>query len=156
MPDLKSELLKVQSLKDLTFDDDNQPTTIAVAEEKPTQRQVMWEYIRDNPGVNANQIAEHLGTVGPTTASALQKMFIRGIVDRYIVDGVYHYGTTLPEYPPRSFTGRKRKKKHTTKPVDVPVQSAPVSPPKANSSILDTISVREARALYEELKQLFG
>ena len=156
MPDLKSELLKVQSLNNLKFDDDDQPTTITVAEEKPTQRQAMWEYIRDNPGVSANQVAEHMGIVGPTTASALQKMFIRGIVDRTSVDGVYHYRAAVREYPPRSFTGRKRKKKHTAKPVGAPVQSAPVSPLQANSSILDTISVREARALYEELKQLFG
>lgn len=159
MADLQTELftkvLPKMKLNELKFDDDVGTTQeVQVQTEKPTtnQSEIIWRYIRDNPGCSAGEITgvDDKNNV----ATRIRQLVKRGIVrqDRsvfpmtnYVVGDVYKT-IDVNTRVERMNAARKNKKK---------LSSAPVAKPKS-INILDTMSVVEARALYDQLKKIFG
>jgi hypothetical protein len=149
MPDLKSELSKLQSLSNLSFDDAGQdssePVVVSPTAGSPNKRQAIWMYVTQNPNTRAKDICSALSFSAAEVSSALQKMTINGSLTRKHVDGSYVYKADTAKYPTRRPYTRKAEPKASKSP----------APVKAGS-ILDTMSVREARDLYEELKTIFS
>lgn len=102
-----------------------------------------FNYVRDHPGCTAKQTTTALIAKGhPETSvsSVVSKLINRGLINR---DAEGRLNTTKLEY---KFDRKPIKKKKTVKKV-APVYTKP--------SLLDTISIRDAKALYLELKKIF-
>lgn len=162
MPDLKSELLKLNNLK---FDDDDEPTQqeiTVVDSARVSVSATMFNVIRDNPGSSRNRLlslAADMG-VGRESSSSLLSQFIkRGLVRVVGTHGVQTYFTVPTEYvrgSPKNGAVKKLKVDH--EPQNEPAVSlASVAPVDMSvQAVLGTMSIVKARALYDELKKIFG
>ena len=168
MPDLKSELKKLEALK---FDDDGDTTVItlqpAVAVPDNQQGSVssrVFNIIRDNPGCNRNRLVALSDTAGVSknSSSSLLNQFVkRGLVRTvesasgltyFAVGQIYVRG-----YIKRNKKAAKVATPKASKPEPQPTAIAPV--PLAVFSAKDMVEsmpVGKARAVYDELKKLFG
>jgi hypothetical protein len=168
MPDLKSELKKLETLK---FDDEGESNviTLPAATALPDDQQGgvssrFFNVIRDNPGCNRKRILSLAETanVSKASSSSLLAQFVkRGLVRT--VDSAS--GTTYfsigqkykPGYIKQAKKGATKTKAVTAAPA--PVQAvipAPVTLASFSAQdMLDSMPVGKARALYVELKKLF-
>lgn len=150
MPDFKSE---IQKLNDLKFDDEGEPTKDKRAQ--PTQANIshtMFNVIRDNPGRSRKWLVVRAKTAGvsESSSSSLVSQFLtRGLLRAENSDAGVIYFTTV--------SGYKAGYIKRTPQVAAPVVAVPAAP--ADSTVhdmLNTLSIVKARALYDELKQIFG
>jgi hypothetical protein len=122
-----------------------------------------FNYVRDNPGLTAKQVGEHVASLGLKAHSAIAMMSASvgcGMMRR---DEHSRYYTTMNEYRPI----KKPKPKGTSsagiaalpvkrveKKVERVERVIPIQQPTA-STILGTLNVVEAKKLYQELRVIF-
>jgi hypothetical protein len=184
MPDLKSELMKLDNLK---FDDDvgNEPAPIT-----PTTNftKTMWDAIKATPNMNSIQIAERInGGSMAGIATRLKQMVDRGTLSRHTdKHGLFVYQAVGDAYLSMSRTeviakaqaarkenqARRKKqreynakylaKKHATNPQVIQVVGAPAAIPSASlnmhpnaADLVNQMSIGLAKAVYLELKKVF-
>ena len=177
MPDLKSEMNKVL---DAWEQDDQQtqqekpvPTNTLPQIFKPTNNvsRETFNYIRDNPNKNSKEIRTTLtkrGFNAGSVGSLITQFLKQGQVSK---DANGRYNTIVPEYTPLKSTKNfrsegKRVNKIVNKPKAVvkgqgiaalQVDTTPkVKPSWDVDTVLDTMSIVQARALYDALKKIFG
>ena len=176
MPDLKSEMSKVLEAWE---QDDQQtqqekpvPTNTSPQIFKPTNNvsRETFNYIRDNPNKNSGEIRAELAKRGFNTGS------VGSLITQYVKQGFAkkdsngRYATIVPEYTPLKSTKKFRSEgKRTNKIVQIKSKSPSAgiaalkvdTTPKVKPSwdvdtVLDTMSIVQARALYDALKKIFG
>lgn len=129
-----------------------------------------FEYVRDNPGLTAKQVGEHVASLGLKAHSAIAMMSASvkcGLMRR---DEHSRYYTTVNKYSPikkpkpkgTPNVGSKAPKPITSKGIKAllaePKQELPtrrVEPELTNDYILSKLDVRQALSLYRELISIF-
>jgi hypothetical protein len=164
MPDLRSEL---QKLADLKFDDDGDTTnviTLPAAVGIPDFLGVsekLFGIIRDNPGLTRSELVElaRKANIKDASSSSLIVQFTkRGLIEAAKNGSVSTYTTVGNHYVKGYIARAKAKKvkpvaKVTPKPAPAPANAKlPTSVPQ----LLDTLSIVQARELYDALKKIFG
>jgi len=164
MPDLKSQLEDVKhKLSTLAFDDEGEATEeqVITAPRAPGRVSVtLFNIIRDNPGCNRKRLlilARGAGVEESSSTSLLTQFAKRGLIHKEDGPSGLTYFASLSEYKPGYVKQRKKPKK--AKEVETPVMAAvvQVAPQDATvQELLNNISIVKARALYDELKKIFG
>lgn len=148
MPDLKSEMSKV-----INSWSNEAPTKAETGHPITTNStRATFEYVRDNPGVTRDAAVaalEHRGVPKGSSTSLLSVMVTRGNI-RKTVDGALF--AAQPEYRPLP------NPKPKAAPVEVPKAPEPVQINSAwdAETLLNNLSIKQARALYDELRKIFG
>jgi len=169
MPDLKSELSKVISSWD------NPTITVQQTQPQSTMHHnvtsnvtlATFNYVRDNPGKTRIDVSDAMlarGCKKSSSTSLLSLMIKQGHVRE--TQGLLY--TNIPAYKPllssKAFAklqGRVQAKKPAPKPkIEAPAPAAPAAP-QINSAwdaetLLNHLSIKQARALYDELRKIFG
>lgn len=124
----------------------------------------VFNYVRDHPGCNSMEVNKVLNPKGypeSSVSSVISKLIQRGFFNR---DENGRLNTTKLEYKPdrRHYKNRvapvvKAKPKAKPAPKRKPPALLPVPEPTVYTkpSLIDTISIREAKELYIELKKIF-
>ena len=167
MPDLRSEL---QKLADLKFDDDDDggttnvitlpaatalPDTLGVSE-------TFFNIIRDNPGNTRAQLvalARKAGIKDASSSSLVVQFTRRGIIRNQDTGGVSTYFTVGNHYVKGYVARAKAKKAKPVAKVTHKTISVPDNPVRVIGTVpqlLDTLSIVQARELYDALKKIFG
>jgi hypothetical protein len=152
MPDLRSEL---QKLADLKFDDDGDTVTEPTASNLGVS-ETFFNIIRDNPGSTRSKLMELADKAGikDASSSSLVVQFVkRGIIRAQKNGSVSLYFTIGNSYTSGYVRRNKPVAKATPKPTPVPDNA------KLTTSVpqlLDTLSIVQARELYDALKKIFG
>lgn len=199
MSDLRTELKnkvipKMQSLKDLTFDDPEQPKVpVTPPLEKVTNNELIFNWVKDHPACYGKDVAR--GMAGKVTEkSVLSQLF--NLTERKLLhkvtcstSGLMMYSAAVASYPrstkanlvakmhearakmPAGEIARRISEGHRrNKLAEADKQLEPVrkiklvkkTPPKPDVAVqvtpvdLNTLSIVQARKLYDELKQIFG
>lgn len=156
MPDLKSELKKLEALK---FDDEGTTTQEVTMQEPQTLgiSEKFFNVARDNPGCNRKRLitlADNAGVSRSSSSSMLSQFVKRGLIRT--VDsaaGVTYFA--VGQIYVRGYVKQSKKPKKVDAPVVVAI--APTAPPDTTvQDLLNTMSIVKARALYDELKKIFG
>ena len=159
MPDLRSEL---QKLADLKFDDDGGTTnviTLPAAVGIPDFLGVsekLFGIIRDNPGLTRSELVElaRKANIKDASSSSLIVQFVkRGIIRAAKNGSVSTYFTVGNSYTSGYLRREKSVAKATPKPAPVPDN---VKLTTSVPQLLDTLSIVQARELYDALKKIFG
>jgi predicted ArsR family transcriptional regulator len=167
MPDLKSELKKLEAIK---FDDDGETNDNSAP--SISMREQIWNYIKANPMSSAAGIAAALNIekVGHAN-SHLHALHKKAIVARGAIGNSYHYqivGDTYPRFDlhahghqlGKKSKGRPKKSlnKVRAKPQQTIVQAKAVVVLEEFDveTMLNTMPIAKARALYDALKKIFG
>lgn len=162
MPDLRTELMKLENLK---FDDDAQPNTqevIVTQADKTNMNHAIWQYIYKNPKSSYREVMKALNYGQSDVSTRLTQMYHAGRFTRERNDdGLYAWSTATDSYDRKiSKPYKKRKTKPVAKVSNVS-KPVPAAQPKSITKydvndLLSTMSIVEARALYDRLKELFG
>lgn len=165
MPDLKSELKKLEALK---FDDDgdNNVITLPAVVVAPDDQQGgvskrLFNIIRDNPGCDRSRLlAKALSAgIGASSSSSLLHQFTkRGLIRAVDSQTGLTYFCVGTQYTP-GYIKQASKAKQAKKTAKVATPKAPVLAHKQEANVsemLSNMSILKARALYDELKQIFG
>ena len=176
MPDLRSELMKLDNLQ---FDDDVTESPIT-DETKTNFSKSMWEAIKNNPNSNSQQIADVINNgslVG--IATRLKQMLDRGLLSRTKSTVGFRYQAVGDSYPAfnrsealakahavKQINKAKRikqkeynakynakKKENTTAALPIPPTSLTKNPNA--EQLVNSMSVGMAKAVYLELKRVF-
>jgi hypothetical protein len=172
MPDLKSELSKVLN----EWNPAEATTMTQPAPAKPyftvtnNVTRVTFEYVRDNPGKNRVEVAKALEKQGfkPGSVSSLLGQMIKQGMLRESAHLLY---AMTNEYTP--IKGSKVMKALAAKPQEQqrkivklvnPNTGKVLNPPPAPQinaawdaeTLLNNLSIKQARALYDELRKIFG
>jgi hypothetical protein len=163
MPDLKSELKKLEALR---FDDDGetQPeiTTHDIAlparvDEKFTNgvSAALFNVVRDNAGSNRSRLiamADAAGIARASSSSLITQFTQRGLIRATSTPNGIAYFPVAEEYV-KGYV-RREKKADTV----APPRALAVAPNQDTSvqDLLNTMSIVKARALYDELRKIFG
>jgi hypothetical protein len=174
MPDLKSEMSKVLD----AWEQDDQQTQEKQVQNtlpqifKPTNNvsRETFNYIRDNPNKNSGEIRAALTARGFNTGSvgSLITQFLKQGFTKKDDNG--RYNAIVPEYTPLKSTKQFRSEgKRVNKIVQIKSKSPSAgiaalkvdTTPKVKPSwdvdtVLDTMSIVQARTLYDALKKIFG
>jgi hypothetical protein len=168
MPDLKSELSKVLNewnpSETTTMTQPVSPVHFAVTN---NVTRITFEYVRDNPGKTRIEVAKALEKQGfkPGSVSSLLGQMLKQNMMRESAHLLY---AMTNEYTP--IKGSKAMKALAAKPqeqqrkiVTITRKAAPVAEPtpQINSAwdaevMLNNLSIKQARALYDELRKIFG
>lgn len=157
MPDLKTELTKVIN----EWNAPEAPTTMTKTHFAVTNNvtRATFERIAQNPGITREALYQSMALDGfkrSSTTSLVAQMLAKGNI-RLHGSGLF---TAQAEYKalPRAQPTKPRKIKAIVqtapKPEILPVVSTP--PAWDTSDIIDRLNIKQARALYEELKSIFG
>jgi hypothetical protein len=161
VPDLQSELKKLETL---AFDDEGSTTEITMTLPqtfKPSNNvsRETFNYIKDNPGVTRTQVAKAMADRGfkKSSAFALSSQFARQGMVRRVDSGLF---VTQPAYTPVK-SSKKIKEAKVTKVTAKPVKQPTIAQPAIDSgtsakALLSTMSILQAREIYDELKKIFG
>jgi hypothetical protein len=155
MPDIKSELSKVIQ----QWDKADTPTTMTSATPAPKEKSgstlATFNCIKNNPGKTRPVILDMLTTLGikrGSSTSLLSQMVDRGNVRE--VEGLLYVAQDKYSCLPR---------RKSVVAVEPPVEAVAVAAPEPEaptewsaSEVVDKLSVRQARAVLDELKVLFG
>ena len=186
MPDLKSELMKLNNLKFDDADDEPTPPSPIVVDDAASERERVWNYIKANPMSSAHGVAAGLNISAGHAASQIFALHRKAIIARGKVGDTYQYQAIGDSYPrfdrkehgkklSAQMTGRKNPRKKIVKRVLVkranneqvkmleaamPTGVAPLPPgmrfQATVDQLLDTMSIVQARALYDALRKIFG
>jgi hypothetical protein len=156
MPDIQSEMSKV-------LDEWNKPesTTMTHAPHGKITNNVTratFDKVVQNPGITRAKLIEVLADDGfkkSSTSSIIGQLLTNGNLRR-VGDGIFaNQSQYEPRYSPTPPTKRRVKK-------DAPVAQVKAEPaPQINSAwdaetLLNHLSIKQARALYDELRKIFG
>jgi hypothetical protein len=164
MPDLKSELNKVLNEWNTP---EAQPATKAYFSVTNNVTRITFDYVRDNPGKTRKEIAIALEKQGYKTGS------VTSLLGQMVKQGMVRESTgllyvTTGEYTP--LKSSKKMKALEEKPqapqrkiVNITRRAAPeaVHTRQIDNllnpvTLLNTMSIRQARELYDELRKIFG
>jgi hypothetical protein len=174
MPDLKSEMSKVLN----EWEQDAQQT-----QEKPVPKQIFtptnnvtqetFIYVRDNPNKTSSEVCDALEVRGfkRSSVGSLLTQFVKQ--NQMTRDHNSRLKTVVPKYLPLKSTRQfKAEGKRTNKIVQIKskqpsagiaalkVDTTParlsVSWARRETEIINSLSVMQARALYDSLKKIFG
>ena len=158
MPDLKSELSKVIT----SWNEPDMPTTTAPTMTNTTGRAITtnstrltFNYVRDNPGVTRAEAAAALKKLGvneSSSTSLISVMTARGNLRKAADGGLFALQT---EYAPIPFPKPPRIKRNLT-PAPQPEVATPTPPEWTVESVIGNLNVRQALAVYMELRTVFG
>jgi len=165
MADLKTELMKLNELK---FDDDVESTeqvSIVLTSEKPVVEKI-WDYVKVHPWATAREVIDNLDVIDPniderTVGTRLVQLHNAGRLKRDSRNGTHTYavyGDTYKRYG--KIKGRPKKVGKTTKLKAVNLKTSAAAQLEFSTKLdidelLSTLSVVEARALLNKLKELF-
>ena len=155
MPDLKSELSKVITSWNDDMPTNTTPTITHIIGRKLTTNstRATFNYVRDNPGVTrvaATIALAKLGVKPSSSTSLISVMVARGNL-RVMPDGSLFSVQT--EYAPIKPL-KKPKSVKTLTPVPPPEPVEPVE--WTVESVIGNLNIRQARAVYDELRKIFG
>jgi hypothetical protein len=157
MPDLKSELSKV-----ITAWSDDVPTSpniIGGHRITSNSTRTTFNYVRDNPGVTSTEASvalEKLGVKSGSSTSLLSTMVARGNLRKTASGALF---TAQKEYAPIKGAKVQRPKKKAVAPVvddPKPVEAVQINAAWDAETLLNNLSIKQARALYDELRTIFG
>jgi hypothetical protein len=162
MPDLKSELNKVLTEWNTP---EAQPATKAYFTVTNNVTRITFDYVRDNPGKTRKEIAVALEAQGYKTGSVtslLGQMVKQGMV-RESANLLY---VTTNEYTPLKSAKKMKaleEKSQAPQGKVVPIVRKPKAEPAPQinaawdaETLLNNLSIKQARALYDELRKIFG
>jgi hypothetical protein len=165
MPDLKSELMKLPNLSNLSFDDHGEPdmqtTTTPAHPNTLGVSETFFNIIRDNPGLHRSQLidlAHKAGVTRSSSSSLLGQFTKRGLINALMQDGGLVFTavgmTYIKGYVRKPKAAKvKRVAKETPATQSMPDNVKPVT---NVPQLLDTLSIVQARELYDALKKIFG
>jgi hypothetical protein len=176
MPDLKTELTKVIN----QWNTDEEPTTMTSQPTQPTQpthhnvttnvTRATFEYLRDNPGKTRATAVDALSGQG-LNASSVSSLIGQMIRQRLVREVGNELFTNQQEYTPlkpalSKLVNSKRavKTKVAPRPKWAPPEPLPLPPVRpapapaewSVESVIDRLNVRQAMAVYDELRKMFG
>jgi hypothetical protein len=160
MPDLQSELRKLETL---SFDDageTQQETTMPYVPTNNASRKT-FNFVRDNPNTTRKDAVNALKAQGvrETSSASLLGQFVRqGMIKQ---DANRLLTVTQQQYTPLKTMRKKTEVAEvTSKKKEAPIMEANKQVVSTNSrsarEILALMSVLQARELYDELKKIFG
>jgi hypothetical protein len=157
MPDLKSELSKV-----LNEWNPAEPTTMT---KQPYQTitnnitRATFGCVAQTPGITRRDLIAKLSEQGykSSSSSSMVTQMIQNGNFRYHGDGLF---TTQPTYSPRPRQAPIKRRARKAPPAAVP-ETKPEAAPQINAAwdaetLLNNLSIKQARALYDELRKIFG
>lgn len=156
MPDLKSEMSKV-------LDEWNKPESTTMTHKITNNvTRATFAKVAENPGGTRGEIVDLLSADGykeSSTTSLLTQMLVRGNI-RSLNGKLF---SNQSEYRPMPrLTPVKRRVKKDEPVVDVPETNfGNTAQPQINAAwdadtLLNNLSIKQARALYDELRKIFG
>jgi hypothetical protein len=170
MPDLKSELSKV-----LNEWNPAETTTMTQGASKPyftvtnNVTRITFDYVRDNPGKTRKEVATALEVQGfkPSSVTSLLGQMLKQGVMRESAHLLY---VTTSEYAPLKSSKRlalskkpQEQQRKVVKLVNTRTGEVlnPTPAPQINAAwdaetLLNNLSIKQARALYDELRKIFG
>ena len=157
MPDLKSELSKV-----ITAWSDDVPTSsniIGGHRITSNSTRTTFNYVRDNPGVTSTEASvalEKLGVPKGSSTSLLAVMVARGNLRKTASGALF---AAQKEYAPIKGAKVQRPKKKAVAPVvdePKPADTVQINSAWDAETLLNNLSIKQARALYDELRTIFG
>lgn len=184
MPDLKSELEKVapqlQTLDDLAFDDDNTEAPAAapgvappVTKRKHLTSPNLYAFVEANPGLTCAEMKPHF-IKNSQLSTRLFQAVKGGFMTRQVSADGYRYFRTdknpmseaekaerLAAYRVK-YQGEQRAASKARKAVAKAKQASAGNPSPVIAvggdadAIIDSLGLKQAKALYEELKKYFG
>lgn len=117
----------------------------------------VWLWLADHPEKNSTEIAKALNEPLPGVSSILTILGKRGMANSQKVRDDHTGRISLRHSVAiRAYDLLPFKDKQAPKPASTPAPESEPVQVQNPKSILDTLTVRQARALYEELKELFG
>jgi hypothetical protein len=172
MPDLKSELMKLPSLDALKFDDEPETKPeVQVVDAKPmSDRERLWNVLHSNPSSSVRELRAATDGDMENIHAQLRGLEAKGLAVRAEHNGILYFTAVGDEYPkfdrsthmktmleskrialPKG--GRRKKQEAVAK-----AKPRPDSPVAGfdPSALLATLNILQARALYDELKKIFG
>jgi hypothetical protein len=169
MPDLKSQLEEVKH-KLAAYDDDVlDPSDFNGIADTPnitmgTKIERLFNLVRDNPGITREVLVAKAARqdIKPDTMNTFMRDMIhkRGLIRVHAGPSGPTYYVTGPAYVRE--TAPRMTKKYvaslaTHKPEIVATPAAPAAPQDVSvQELLNTMPIAKARALYDELKKIFG
>ena len=169
MSDLQTELFtkvipKMQSLNALTFDDPDQPETPVEPTPfyKVTNNEVLFNWVKEHPACYAADVCKAME--GQISYSSVQSQ-LYALASRELLHkvkcsttGNYIYSVAVDTYPRLPHAGQVATPKKKKKKIVLVKKAAPVAAPAVQVTPVDlnTLSIVQARKLYDELKQIFG
>ena len=172
MPDLKSQLEQVKhKLSNMAFDDEGEAVQQQPEARGRSVSRTLWLHVRDNPGATSVSANEATGIETSSTSSLLSQMYTKGVLTRTRPSdgGPYQYTVVDPNYVPlskaealaRAITAKAKGKPKAKTKAKAPVEATLPLPPNVRFSasipeLLDTMSVVQAREMYDALKKIFG
>lgn len=127
----------------------------------PSIAQILWKVIKESQGITRTELGKRLSHINPNSFNSrlhdLQKremIYTRKIKFRNAYANAYY--TDMDEFRmlPHVTTKPESEPKPEARPK--PQASTPAPTPPSRSFDLDTMTVGEARALYAQLKRMFG
>jgi hypothetical protein len=157
MPDLKSELSKVIT----AWNDDvpTSPTNIGGHRITSNSTRTTFNYVRDNPGVTSTEATvalEKLGVKAGSSTSLLSTMVARGNLRKTASGALF---AAQKEYVPIKGTRVQKSKTKAVAPVvddPKPIEAVQINAAWDAETLLNSLSIKQARALYDELRKIFG
>lgn len=161
MPDLKSELSKVIT----SWNDDMPKPTPTLTTPTLGRRvtanstRITFNYVRDNPGVTRSEAIaglERLGVGLSSSSSLIAVMVKRGNIRKADDGGLF---AMQPEYAPMPVLKPRVKKVKAAEPVvEAPklIELSKLSMTWDAETLLNNLSIKQARMLYDELRMIFG
>jgi len=145
-------------LENLKFDDDVQTEEQIVTTTNTSLMAKIWQYVHDHPKCTYTEVMKGLGTGQSDTSTRLTQMYNAGKLGRDDSALPYRWFTLTDSYERKIPKPYKKKK---AKAVVKVVQKVPAAVPKSVTKydvndLLSTMSIIEARAMYDRLKELFG
>ena len=157
MPDLKSELSKVLNEWNPT-----EPTTMTKQPYQTTTNNITratFDCVANTPGITRRDLIAKLSEQGykSGSSSSMVTQMVQNGNFRYQGEGLF---TTQPEYSPRRRQTPVKPRARKAPPVAVP-EIKPEAAPQINTAydaetLLNNLSIKQARALYDELRKIFG
>ena len=159
MPDLRTELMKLENLK---FDDDAQPNTQEVLvttalSPNVSMMEQIWQYVHQNPNSTYTQVMKGIGEDQSDVSTRLTQLFNAGKLGRSETSPYQWFAihNSYERKAPKPYKKRKVKKEAKVVKQVLTVPPKPLTKYDVND-LLSTMSIVEARALYDRLKELFG
>jgi hypothetical protein len=151
-------------LENLKFDDDVQPTEEIVYTTISPNANMMkqiWQYVQQNPNCTYTDVVDGIGGTRSDVSTRLTQLYNAGKLQRNNTKPYTWFAPhdTYERKSPKPY--KKRKSKPVAKAQTEVAKVVPPAAPKLQTKydvndLLSTMSIIEARAMYDRLKELFG
>lgn len=151
MPDLKTEMAKV-------INEWNKPESTTMTHPAVTNNvtRVTFDTVLQNPGITRADLIKRMSAKGyknSSSSSMVTQLLNNGNI-RYQGSGLF---TTQLEYKPMArATPRQQRKLPAVAVAEIPTPTVQINSAWDADTILNHLSIKQARALYDELSKIFG